>query len=92
MHIRDDHPSPGTSRTDRRRFLEASGVLAGAAALFGGAPAAGAADRSQFSDSREEDSHGNLATRSDLLPLAALGDASASRDAGLRRPGQPHRG
>src|SRR5215203_4117160 len=45
MRIRDDHPSPGTVWTDRRRLLEASGVLAGAAALFGGAPAAGASDR-----------------------------------------------
>ena len=45
MRIRDDHPSPRTVWTDRRRLLEASGVLAGAAALFGGAPAAGASDR-----------------------------------------------
>ena len=45
MHVRDDQPSDGIVRTDRRRLLEAGGVLAGAAALLGNAPAAGAADR-----------------------------------------------
>ena len=42
-------------------------------------------------DVHEEESHGNLATRSDLLPLAPLGDAGAAGGAGLRRPGQPDR-
>ena len=37
-------PSDTRSRSDRRRLLKSGGVLAGAAALFGGAPAAGAAD------------------------------------------------
>jgi selenium-binding protein 1 len=44
MRIRDDNPTHGTLWTDRRRLLGASGVLAGAAALFGGAPAVGASD------------------------------------------------
>ena len=45
MNVRDDRPSHGTSRTDRRRLLESGGLLAGAAALFGGAPTADAAGR-----------------------------------------------
>src|SRR5215218_8132897 len=45
MHVRDDQPSDGIVRTDRRRLLEAGGVLAGAAALLGNAPAANATDR-----------------------------------------------
>jgi hypothetical protein len=44
MRIRDDQPFPGSAWTNRRRLLEAGGVLAGAAVLFGGAPAAGASD------------------------------------------------
>jgi methanethiol oxidase len=44
MRIRDDQPFPGSAWTNRRRLLEAGGVMAGAAALFGGAPAAGASD------------------------------------------------
>jgi selenium-binding protein 1 len=45
MNFRDDRPSLGTRGTNRRRLLETGGVLAGAAALFGSAPAATAADR-----------------------------------------------
>src|SRR5215204_7416429 len=45
MNIRDDHPSDGTWRSNRRRLLESGGVLAGAAALLGRAPAANATDR-----------------------------------------------
>src|SRR5215207_7101711 len=44
MNIRDDRPSSGRTQTNRRRLLETSGILAGAAALFGHAPAVGAAD------------------------------------------------
>src|SRR5215217_4421373 len=45
MNVREDHPSHGTSGTDRRRFLEAGGLLAGAAALFGNAATTDAAGR-----------------------------------------------
>src|SRR5215217_2250895 len=44
MNIRDDQPSDGTWRSNRRRLLESGGMLAGAAALLSSAPAAGAAN------------------------------------------------
>ena len=91
MRIRDDHPSDGKWRTDRRRLLETGGVLAGAAALLGNVHG-GRCGRSVSSTLvHEEKHHADLATRPDLLPLAALGDAGARREAGLRRAGQSHR-
>jgi selenium-binding protein 1 len=45
MIERDNPAIDSNSRGDRRRLLKTSGALAGAAALFGGAPAAGAVDR-----------------------------------------------
>src|SRR5215213_3091307 len=44
MNIRDDQPSDGKWRSNRRRLLESGGVLASAAALLSSAPAAGAAN------------------------------------------------
>src|SRR5829696_1271267 len=44
MTEHEDRPSNTRSRSDRRRLLKSGGVLAGAAALFGGASTAGAAD------------------------------------------------
>jgi selenium-binding protein 1 len=45
MIFPDVRPQDGRTRTNRRRVLESSGLLAGAAAIFGGAVAAGATDR-----------------------------------------------
>ncbi len=45
MNFRDDRLSLGKRGTNRRSLLETGGVLAGAAALFGSAPAATATDR-----------------------------------------------
>jgi methanethiol oxidase len=44
MNQKNDLLSDGKARTDRRQVLEASGVLAGAAAFFGRAPTASTAD------------------------------------------------
>jgi selenium-binding protein 1 len=44
MTEQDDRSFAGRRQTDRRGLLKSSGVLAGAAALFGRAPAVGAAD------------------------------------------------
>ena len=88
----NDRDNQGSAPTNRRRLLEAGGVLAGAAALFGNTSATTASDQPGPVVSSRRNHDADLATRSDLLPLAALGDASAARNPRLRGAGQPHRG
>jgi selenium-binding protein 1 len=58
MRVHDNHPSNGRSHPTRRRVLQSSGVLAGAAALLGGA-------RPTFA---HDDTTSTLNARSNFMP------------------------
>ena len=91
MSGRNHHQSDGTSRTDRRRLLEAGGLLAGAAALFGGAPAAGAADRVQFNIRTRRNTMPTWRPDPTFYPSPRSAMQAPAEDAGLRRPRQSDR-
>ena len=91
MSEQDDRPSSGQTQTNRRRLLKTSGVLAGAAALFGRAPAVGAADDDDSTLNSRRLTMPPWRPDPTFYPSPALGDGRSGRDPGLRRAGQPHR-